>query len=81
MKQSKFLLAVFLTVCFISCKSKEEEYYDSKRIELDFKRTELNYLQQLYSIRTDIEFNQKIKVLDSLIQKAKGSIDSRIKTP
>lgn len=81
MKQYNFLLALLLTVCFISCKSKEVENYENKRIELDIKKMELDYLQQLYNVRTDIEFNQKIKKLDSLIQKAKGSIDSRIKNP
>ena len=81
MKKYNFLLALLLTVCFISCKSKEVENYENKRIELDIKKMELDYLQQLYNVRTDIEFNQKIKKLDSLIQKAKGSIDSRIKTP
>ena len=58
---------LMLAVCFSSCSPNYKNEYDKKCLELDVKKKELDYLKELYSVRSDIEFDYKIKTLDSLI--------------
>lgn len=59
---------LMLAVCFSSCSPKYQVDYEKKMLELELKNKELDYLKQLYSTRSDIEFDYKIKTLDSLIK-------------
>ena len=66
-------ILMLVAVCFSSCKSNFIDDYDKKCLELDLKKKELDYLKQLYSVKSDIEFSFKIKKLDSLINDAARS--------
>jgi len=59
---------LMLAVCFSSCSPKYQVDYEKKMLELELKNKELDYLKELYSTRSDIEFDYKIKTLDSLIK-------------
>ena len=72
-RQAPILAILMLAVCFSSCKSNFIDDYDKKCLELDLKKKELDYLKQLYSVKSDIEFSFKIKKLDSLINDAARS--------
>lgn len=58
------LLVVFLT----SCDTKEAESdYNKRSWEIKKMNMELDYLERLYGLKRDIEFEQKIAKIDSLI--------------
>jgi hypothetical protein len=61
---------LMLAVCFSSCSPKYKDDYEQKCLELDIKKKQLDYLKELYSVKSDIEFRYKIKKLDSLINDA-----------
>jgi hypothetical protein len=67
MKKTILLLLVLLT---LSCNIKEENRYNTTYWELKRKNAELDYLERLWRVRNDIDYEEKIKVMDSLIRNA-----------
>ena len=62
------LLVAFLT----SCDSmKAESEYNKRSWEIKKMNMELDYLERLYKFKSDIEFEQKIAKIDSLIKNYK----------
>lgn len=63
-----FLYMVLALVCLSSCETMERESeYNARSWELKQKNLELDYLERLYRIKSDIEFEQKLAKIDSLI--------------
>ena len=61
---------LLLAAAFQSCSPQYKQDYEKKCLELDVKKKQLDYLRDLYSVKSDIEFEYKIKKLDSLINEA-----------
>ena len=53
--------------CFISCKSKIQQDYENECLKISLEEKQLNYLEKLYRVKENIEIEEKIKRLDSLI--------------
>jgi|JI7StandDraft_1071085.scaffolds.fasta_scaffold137318_1 hypothetical protein len=64
------LILLMFILLLASCKPQYQEDYEKKSLELDIKMRQLDYIKELYYVRTDIEFQYKIKTLDSLINLA-----------
>ena len=63
----KTILIILISLFFTSCVFNEVE---SRENELKLKGLELDYLERLYSVKKGIEYNEKIRVLDSIILEA-----------
>ena len=68
-KTSKYFFYMLLAlVCLSSCDTMEAESdYNKRSWELKKKNVELDYLERLYRIKSDIEFRERIAKIDSLI--------------
>lgn len=63
-----FLYTLLLVVCLTSCDSMEAESdYNKRSWEIKKLNMELDYLERFYRLKSDIEFEQKIAKIDSLI--------------
>lgn len=69
---AKMLLVAVLFLA-TSCHLNDNEMELNK---LQVKTAKLEYLERLYKLREDIEYKEKIRVLDSFIKKEKVSLDS-----
>jgi len=67
-KSKYFLYALLALVCLSSCTTAAESDYNRRSWELKKMNEELDYLERLYKVRSDIEVKQKLAKLDSLIQ-------------
>ena len=62
------LYTLLLVVCLTSCDTMETESdYNKRSWEIKKLNMELNYIERLYRIKSDIEFEQRIAKIDSLI--------------
>lgn len=66
---SHFLYAL-LAVVLLSLTSCNLSDNEAKLNNLDVKNAELDYLDRLYKVKQNIEYKEKIRVLDSLIRSA-----------
>ena len=62
------LYTLLLVVCLTSCDTMEAESdYNKRSWEIKKLNMELDYIERLYRIKSDIEFEQRLAKIDSLI--------------
>ena len=64
-KKNILLIALFLI--FASCKTELEERYCQKIQEIELKTKELEYLEKVYRLKEDIKYEERLRVMDSII--------------
>ena len=68
MKNLNYTLYILLVIVFSSCNVVSEREYNRRSWEIKKKTIELEYLEKLYKVRSDIEYKEKMKTIDSLIE-------------
>jgi hypothetical protein len=68
----KLLLLIVTVILLSSCDVMDaEKDYNTRSWELKKKTAELDYLERLYKLKGHIKYDEKMRVMDSLIQSTK----------